>query len=319
MIAQIEPRKTESGAAALSNAEKLAARLAAVEESLKRLGDNTYAISNLLTKLGLGRQIQAAQELFHAQLMKEPRYGEPKRLQRFERQVFSQNGEDGIIQEIFNRIGTASRSFLEIGIEDGRETNTTWLLQKGWRGVWIDGNRNATQRAAREFARPLSDGRLVLETASVTAENIEGLLEKIRFPSEFDLVSLDIDRNTFYLWQALRRLRPRVVVIEYNAIIPPDEDWRVEYAADRGWNGTSYFGASLKAYETLGRELGYCLVGCETLGVNAFFVRQDLVGDHFAAPFTSENHYEPARYFLVRTVGHPRGFDDIGSQAAAQR
>jgi len=293
--------------------EGLAARLAAVEDSLKRLADNTHTISSLLTKLGLGRQIQAAQELFHAQLLKEPRYQEPKRLQRFERQVFSQNGEDGIIQEIFKRIGAASRMFLEIGIEDGRETNTTWLLQKGWRGVWIDGNRSATQRAAREFARPLSDRRLILETASVTAENIPGLLEKIQFPCEFDLISLDIDRNTFYLWQALCRLRPRVVVIEYNAIVPPEDDWRVEYAADRGWNGTSYFGASLKAYETLGRELGYCLVGCETAGVNAFFVRQDLVADHFAAPFTSENHYEPARYFLVRTTGHPRGFDDMAA------
>jgi hypothetical protein len=299
--------------------EQLATRLAAVEETLKQLTDNTKAISSLLTRLGLGRQVQTLQEMFHAQLMKDPRYQPPKRLQRFERQVFSQNGEDGIIQEIFNRIGAESKSFLEIGIEDGRETNTTWLLQKGWRGVWIDGNQNATKRAAREFARPIGEGRLMVETASVTAENIGGLLKKIHFAGEFDLLSLDIDRNTFFVWQALRLLRPRVVVIEYNAIIPPEQDWRVEYVAERGWNGTSYFGASLKAYETLGRELGYCLVGCETLGVNAFFVRQDLVGDHFAAPFTSENHYEPPRYFLVRTVGHPRGFDDAASQPATQR
>ncbi len=295
--------------------EQLTARLAAVEDSLKRLTDSTQAINGLLTRLGLDRQVQTVQEMFHAQLMKDSRYQPPKRLQRFERQVFSQNGEDGVIHEIFNRIGTASKTFLEIGIEDGRETNTTWLLQKGWKGVWIDGNRKSTQRAEREFARPLSERRLFLETASVTAENVVGLLEKIQFPSEFDLISLDIDRNTFYVWQALRRLKPRVVVIEYNAIIPPEQDWRVEYFGDRGWNGTSYFGASLKAYETLGKELGYSLVGCETLGINAFFVRNDLVGDHFAAPFTSENHYEPPRYYLVRTSGHPRGFDDTISQA----
>lgn len=312
MIAQIQ---TPTGDPTTGAAE-LEARLSGLEASLKRLADSTHSIGGLITKLGLGRQIQAAQEMFRAQLMKEPRYREPKRLQLFEHQVFSQNGEDGVIREIFNRIGTSSKTFLEIGIEDGRETNTTWLLQNGWRGVWIDGNRNATQRAAREFARPINEGRLVLENATVTAENIEGLLEKTNFSREFDLISLDIDRNTFYLWQSLRRLKPRVVVIEYNAIIPPEDDWRVEYVADRGWNGTSYFGASLKAYEILGRELGYCLVGCETAGVNAFFVRQDLVGDHFAAPFTSENHYEPARYFLVGTVGHPRGFDDSASQGA---
>src|SRR5580693_2797942 len=104
MIAQIETPTIDPA----FGVTQLSARLAAVEESLQRLDDNTQAINNLLTKLGLGRQIQTAQELFHAQLMKEPRYQEPKRLQRFERQVFSQNGEDGIIREIFNRIGTAS-------------------------------------------------------------------------------------------------------------------------------------------------------------------------------------------------------------------
>lgn len=297
--------------------EQLAKRLAGVEEMLKRLAYNSYAMGNFFATLGLARHIRTAQELFYAQLMQDPRYQQPKRLQRFERQVFSQNGEDGIIQEIFNRIGAASQCFLEIGIGDGRETNTTWLLQKGWRGVWIEGDRNATQRATREFARHLSDRRLVLGTAFVTAENIAGLLDRAQFPGEFDLVSLDIDRNTFHLWQALGKLKPRVVVVEYNASIPPEQDWRVEYVPDRTWNGTNYYGASLKAFETLGKELGYCLVGCETAGANAFFVRQDLVGDHFADPFTSENHYEPPRYFLMRTVGHPRGFDDIPAQPAA--
>jgi hypothetical protein len=88
-------------------------------------------------------------------------------------------------------------------------------------------------------------------------------------------------------------------------------DWKVRYAPELVYNCTSYFGGSLKAFEKLGAELGYALVGCELAGINAFFVRQDLVGDKFAAPFTAENHYEPPRYFLLRRDGHPRCFTDL--------
>jgi hypothetical protein len=292
------------------NFAQLSARLASVEEVLKQVSYNTRYVAQVLSKLELPSHIQAAQELFYGQLIQIPRYQEAKRLQRFERKVFSQNGEDGIIQEIFNRIGTASQSFLEVGVEHGRETNTTWLLQKGWRGVWVDADRQNSDQIGKQFASYLKDRRLILRIAFATAENIVPLLDEIQYPGEFDLVALDIDRNTYYLWKALGRLKPRVVVVEYNALYPPEQDWRVEYVPERTWNNTSHFGASLKAYELLGKELGYCLVGCDTVGVNAFFVREDLVGDHFAAPFTSENHYEPPRYYLYRTPGHPRAFDD---------
>ena len=93
--------------------------------------------------------------------------------------------------------------------------------------------------------------------------------------------------------------------MEYNASIPADVDWTVNYAPDRTWDGTHNFGASLKAFELLGRKLGYSLVGCEWVGANAFFVRDDLVADHFARPFTAANHYEPPRYSLVHRHGHP--------------
>jgi hypothetical protein len=72
----------------------------------------------------------------------------------------------------------------------------------------------------------------------------------------------------------------------------------------KAWDGTNNFGASLKAFEVLGSELGYSLVGCEFLGANAFFVRTELLGDHFCAPFTAANHYEPPRYSLLHRRGH---------------
>lgn len=136
------------------------------------------------------------------------------------------------------------------------------------------------------------------------------LLAQLEVKSEFDLLSLDIDRNTYFVWAALEKFRPRVVVIEYNATFPPDVAWTVDYDAERGWNETMYQGASLKSLEILGRKMGYALVGCDLHGVNAFFVREDLCAEHFATPFTAENHFEPARYWLIRREGHPRCFDD---------
>jgi hypothetical protein len=96
------------------------------------------------------------------------------------------------------------------------------------------------------------------------------------------------------------------VVIEYNASWPPHIRKTVAQAP-RGWDGTNYYGASLGALEALGREKGYCLVGCSLSGVNAFFVREDLVGDGFCPPFTAENHYEPPRYYMNSPIGHPPG------------
>ena len=165
----------------------------------------------------------------------------------------------------------------------------------------------ATIRAT--FARQIDQGRLSLARALVTAENVEQVFAAAGVQLDVDLLSLDIDRNTYWVWEALA-IRPRVVVIEYNAVFPPAMDWAIEYRAGRAWNGTMYFGASLTAFARLGREKGYALVGCSLNGVNAFFVREDLCGDRFDGPFTSERHFEPARYFLNRRIGHPRCVGD---------
>lgn len=239
-----------------------------------------------------------------------PRYGDPVRLLRYASQVNSQSGEDGIIHEIFRRIGTDGRVFVEIGLEDGLECNTAFLIAKGWTGYWIDGGEAAQRTLAAAGIPP----ERVRATASfVTKENVAPILASLQVPREFDLLSIDIDQNTFYAWEALRAYRPRAAVIEYNAALPADLDWKVKYDAKRVWDGTQNFGASLKALERLGREMGYSLVGCDPAGTNAFFVRDDLVGEKFAAPFTAENHHEPVRYALLTRRGHRRGILDVGT------
>ncbi len=256
--------------------------------------------------------LQAVQYMrdWEFELERHPRYGDPRRLVRYSFQVNSQSGEDGILHEIFRRIGSGDLVFVEIGLEDGLESNTAFLLAQNWRGYWIDSGA-AFRRTLAEHG--IGPDRVRSAVSFVTRENVASLLQSLDVPREFDLLSVDIDQNTYYAWEALREYRPRVVVIEYNAALPPDLDWKVAYEPRRVWDGSQNFGASLKALELLGRRLGYALVGCDLAGTNAFFVREDLAGENFAAPFTAENHHEPVRYALLHRRGHRRGLLDAGT------
>lgn len=241
-------------------------------------------------------------------LYSNPKYAEPKRLNRFEFQAYSQNGEDGILAEIFNRIGVTNKLFVEFGVGDGLENNTAYLLIKGWNGVWIEANQKSIDSIKAKFGALIETSRLTLLNSFITAENIEPLLTSAAVPREFDLLSIDIDGNDYWVWKAIERFQPRVVMIEYNALFTPDVKWIMQYNPGAKWPRTTYFGASLKSLELLGREKGYELVCCNFTGVNAFFVQRDLIRDLFSGPFTAENHYEPMRLHLVRQSGHPRDF-----------
>ncbi|MDB4916839.1 MAG: hypothetical protein JWM95_4483 [Gemmatimonadetes bacterium] len=232
-----------------------------------------------------------------------PKYQDPKRLNRYDFQIFSQNGEDGMIQEIFRRIGTSNRFFLEFGVGNGLENNTAALLLYGWSGAWIDGDTAQIAKIRRTYAQPIGAGRLALKNAFVSAENIEQHFRDLQVPAEPDFLSIDIDGNDYWVWQAIEAYRPRVVVLEYNAHYGASLGWVQKYNPDHRWKGTSYFGVSLKALEVLGRRKGYTLVACNFFGNNAFFVRGDLVADLFFAPFTAETHFEPARFYLYRRNG----------------
>ncbi|MCB1226107.1 MAG: hypothetical protein KDK99_09885 [Verrucomicrobiales bacterium] len=225
-----------------------------------------------------------------------------KRLLRKAHQCCSQNGEDGMIGEILNRVGTSNCSFLEIGVGNGMENNTAYLLALGWTGFWIDGSTEFLKAA--DFWNHQSPGCVKARQSFVTKANVSDVVANMGVPIEIDLLSVDIDQNTYYIWESLAHLRPRVAVIEYNANITPETEWKVSYSDSRCWDGSLNFGASLKALEMLGERLGYALVGCNITGVNAFFVRNDLVGDHFEPPFTAENHFEPPRYSLGFRGGH---------------
>jgi len=273
---------------------------------IKRIRQIRDILNTVVAHKNVDRGFQVAQFLAE-HLHNNPKYANNKRLNKSEYQAFSQNGEDGIIQEIFNRIGTTNKYFVEFGVTDGLESNSLLLLYKQWQGLWIDGNGEDIKKINATFNDFITQGKITVKHDFITAENIESLFKSANVPAELDLLSVDIDYNTYYIWEAITNYRPRVVVIEYNAIFPPDVHFVVRYNAKRMWNGTSYFGASLLALEQLGKTKGYNLVGCNFTGTNAFFVREDLNPDLFESPFTAEHHYEPNRDFLYYRNGHSRG------------
>ena len=256
------------------------------------------------TRSDLVRQMDLLR--YWADELAKPRNADPKRLLRYGFKVYSQSDEDGIIQEIFARVGVGNRTFVEFGVESGVECNSVKLLVEGWRGLWLEGSAQHVARIRTDFRAFLDDRRLTVIEAFVTAENINLILEQGGVTGEIDFLSIDIDNNDYWVWKAITAIKPRVITIEYNATLRPPLSLVVPYDPTRMWDGTSYFGASLEALVRLGRDKGYRIVGCNFSGANAFFVRDDIAGDLFLDPATAEEHYEPPRYFFAMLkAGHP--------------
>jgi hypothetical protein len=230
----------------------------------------------------------------------------PKSLIPFGQKIYSQHEEDGIILEIFNRINTTNKVFVEFGVENGLECNTRALLFCGWRGLWIEGNAQHVQSMNQQLRNTINSGHLAVLQAFITRENINELISSKIPVKEIDLLSIDIDGNDCHVLSAITCIKPRVIVIEYNAKFPPPIQYCQDYNEHHRWNGTDDFGASITFLEKTLNEMGYKLVVCNLTGSNAFFVRSELLEDKFHEPCTAEHHYRPAQYFLLGlTSGHP--------------
>ena len=201
---------------------------------------------------------------------------------------FSQNDEDGVLLHIFSVLGTTNKKVVEICCGDGVECNSANLIiNHGWRGLLLDGDEENIA-AGKHFYSRCRDTFFyppLLAHVWITAENVNGLVAGSGFAGDIDLLTLDMDGMDFWVWKALTCIRPRVVVLEFNArwgphasvTTPYQHDFRPDWKRQPWWTG----GASLGAFVKLGRERGYRLVGTHRGGVNGIFLRSDVGVDLF--------------------------------------
>ena len=266
-------------------------------------------IKKLLTKIlwfiGKNLRIHAINRnlanLNHYKILKNKKYSNEKHLINHGFKSFSQSDEDGIIEEIFKRIETKSKKFLEVGVQDGLECNTTYLLHNSWSGTWIEQDHSSCDNIKKNFEF-LLDKKLKIVNQKVTVENIDLTLKKeIKDNEEIDFLSIDIGTHTFHvLEKIINNINPRVIVTEYNAKYGPSSEWKIKYNPKLNWDGTDYFGASLKSFEIMLKQKNYSLIGCNITGVNAFFLRSDEINDKFINNFSSEFHYEALKVWLTK-------------------
>ncbi|UCF65948.1 MAG: hypothetical protein JSW33_08895 [bacterium] len=202
----------------------------------------------------------------------------PSNLTECEFKIFSQWGEDGIIQWLVNNLEIEHKSFIEFGVEDYRESNTRFLMMNdNWSGLIMDSSESQISKIKQSEYYWKYD--LQAKTAFVDCENINDLILTSSFENEIGLLSIDIDGNDYWIWKKFDVISPVIVVIEYNGLFGIDRAITVPY--DKNFNRTNkhysnlFFGSSLKALQLLAQEKGYAFIGCTSAGNDAFFVRKD--------------------------------------------
>jgi hypothetical protein len=254
-------------------------RLAQLSELVRRMEDLQQAVGRI--ELQLTRTTAAA----------------AKSLREYEFRVFSQWGEDGIIQHLIHRVPVPNPYFVEFGVQDYKESNTRFLLQNNnWSGLVLEARREDVDEIRKQILYFRHD--LTAVCAFIDRDNINRLLADNGAKGDIGLLSIDIDGNDYWIWEAITCVEPRIVICEYDNILGCDRAVVSPY--DGSFDKTKahysflYGGASLPALELLAGRKGYTLIGSNSAGNNAFFVRNDVRG---TLPIVSSREaYTRAKY-----------------------
>lgn len=195
--------------------------------------------------------------------------------------VFSQWDEDGIIQYLVSHIPIKNETFIEFGVDNYEESNTRFLLLNNhWQGLVLDASESDIGYIQRDPIHWQFD--LQAKCAWITRGNINSLLEQAGFDSDVGLLSIDLDGNEYWIWQAIESVRPRIVIVEYNSLFglqPISTPYADDFDRTAAHYSNLYHGCSLAALSHLAKKKGYLLLGSNVWGHNAFFVRSDVAGE----------------------------------------
>jgi len=220
-----------------------------------------------------------------------------KKLTEYEFKIFSQWGEDGIIQYLIHHIGIKNRIFIEFGVENYEEANTKFLLMRdNWSGLVIDSSQKNIDSIKESELSWRYD--LKTKTGFITAENINDLIKQENIEGEIGLLSIDIDGNDYWVWERIEVVQPVIVIVEYNSVFGKNTAVTVPYDKEferhkKHYSGL-YWGASLGAFVHLAEKKGYSFVGSNSAGNNAFFVRKGSLGNIKA--MTAEEGYVESKF-----------------------
>lgn len=221
-----------------------------------------------------------------------------KSINEVEFKVYSQWGDDGIIDWLVNNIEIESKSFIEFGVENYSESNTRFLLEnKNWTGLIIDSSEENIEEITSSNDYWKYD--LMALNAFIDIRNINNLITSWTKNKDLGLLHIDIDGNDYWVWEAINCVEPVILILEYNALFGSDRYITVPY--DENFDRTKahfsnlYFGASLPALHKLSEEKGYSFIGCNLAGNNAYFIRSDKLPNKLSK-LTIEEGFKESRF-----------------------
>ncbi len=200
-------------------------------------------------------------------------------LSQTEFQVFSQYGEDGIIQYLVNSIEIPNKVFIEFGVEDYTESNTRFLLTNdNWKGLVLDGSSRNIKFIKQDNIYWRHN--LTANCTFITTANINDSFRNAGIEGDIGLLSIDIDGNDYWIWEEINVVNPRIVIVEYNSVLGPNlkitTPYNPSFVRGQAHHSNLYFGASIAALCDLASRKGYYFIGSNLNGNNAFFIRNDI-------------------------------------------
>jgi hypothetical protein len=209
-----------------------------------------------------------------------PKYKKIKNINDLDFKIFSQNGEDGIIDYLLFSLNIDKPKFIEIGVGDYTECNTRFIFERSSpKGLIIDCISDLKNKISKNIK--LWRGDLTIIESFISSQNINNILKKYNFNKYVDLFSLDIDGVDYWILKELPKDFSKIAVIEFNSTFGSKKE--ISVPNEKNFDRSKYhysnlcYGASLKAIISLMKKKNFVFIGTNLHRVNAFFVSKKYI------------------------------------------